>query len=202
MDSNYVTQSAVLERGWTKAMLKLLPAPIEKRNPHYKSAAPMKLWTVADVESVENSDAWREMKAKADRRKANAAKAVTTKKAKLEAEIDAALESVNVRRVDLPQLRAMTLNAKLEWKEFHGDYDSDPWTAPDYVVTRWIVNFIRHSLVAYDETLDLWKGKTGISGEYPRFRNGVLTKIATAYADAPEIVEECRNQMIGGTAHA
>lgn len=194
--SAVLTQTAILERGWTKAMLKLLPAPTEKRNPHYRSAPPMKLWQAADVEAVENSDAWREAKAKADKRKANAGKAVATKKAKLEAEVDAALESVAVERVGMRELRDMTLDAKAEWKEFHGDYDSDPWTAPDYVVTRWIVNFIRHNLVEYDYTLGLWKGKTGITAEYPRFRNGVLAKIAAAYADAPEIAEECRKQMI------
>ena len=38
MDGNLVTQAAILERGWTKAMLKLLPAPTEKRNPYYRSA--------------------------------------------------------------------------------------------------------------------------------------------------------------------
>ena len=191
-----LTQSAILERGWTKAMLKFLPAPTERRNPYYRSAAPMKLWQAADVEAVENSDAWREAKARADKRKANAGKAVATKKAKLEAEVDAALESVTVERVELPKLRDMTLGAKAEWKEFHGDYDSDPWAAPDYVVTRWVVNFIRRNLVAYDYTLGLWKGKTGITAEYPRFKNGVLAKIAAAYADAPEIAEECRRQMV------
>ncbi len=111
----------------------------------------MKLWAIADVEAAEQSDAWREAKAKADKRKANAAKAVATKTAKLEAEDD-----------------------------------SDPRTAPDEVILRWMVNFIRHNLTRYDTKLDLWKGKTGISTEYPRFRNGVLSKIA----------EECRRQMI------
>lgn len=191
-----LTQTAILDRGWTRTMLKLLPAPVEKRNPYYKKAAPMKVWNAADVESVENSDAWREAKAKADKRKANAGKAVATKKAKLEAEVDAALKSVTVERVELRKLREMTLSQKAEWKESHGDYLSDPWTAPDYVVMRWTVNFIRHKLVHYDQSLDLWKGKTGISSEYPRFKTGVLTKIAAAYADAPEIVAECHNQMI------
>lgn len=193
----YLTQSAVIERGWTKSMLKLLPTPTEKRNPYYRKAAPMKLWAVSDVEAAEQTDAWRDAKEKADRRKANAAKAVATKTAKLEAEVDAALKSVTVKRVNLMRLRNMTLEAKIAWYEEHRDDDSDPRTAPDFVIVRWMVNFIRHKLVKYDEALDLWKGKTGISAEYPRFRNGVLAKIAEVYADTPRIVEECRNQMIG-----
>ena len=196
MDSNVLTQSAILERGWTKSMLALLPTPTEKRNPYYRKAAPMKLWNVADVEAAEQSDAWREMKAKADKRKANAAKAVATKKAKLEAEIDAALKSVRVRRIDSGSLRNRTIRAKEEWYQLHGDDYSDPATAPDEVILRWMVNFIRHNLVKYDETLDLWKGKTGISSEYPRFRNGILAKIADVYANTPDIAEECRRQMI------
>ena len=36
-----ITQSTILEMGWTKSMItKLLPEPILKPNPHYRSAAP------------------------------------------------------------------------------------------------------------------------------------------------------------------
>ncbi len=40
-----ITQSTILEMGWTKSMItKLLPEPTLKLNPHYRSAAPMRIW--------------------------------------------------------------------------------------------------------------------------------------------------------------
>lgn len=43
--SELITQSTVMEMGFTKAMIKnLLPEPITKPNPIYHCAAPMKLW--------------------------------------------------------------------------------------------------------------------------------------------------------------
>ena len=56
--SQMITQSTILAMGWTKTMIKnLLPEPTERPNPHYKCAAPMKLWEQEKVlEIMETED--------------------------------------------------------------------------------------------------------------------------------------------------
>lgn len=70
-----ISQSGVLSMGFTKSMIdKLLPPPILKRNPHYASSAPMKLWREDDVRSVMATQEFQTMAAKAAARKAASAK--------------------------------------------------------------------------------------------------------------------------------
>ena len=79
-----ITQSTILAMGWTKTMIKnLLPEPTEKPNPHYKCAAPMKLWEQEKVLEVMETDDFKRASEKASKRK-NAAKiAITTKEKRL-----------------------------------------------------------------------------------------------------------------------
>lgn len=82
-EEKLITQSTVLSMGFTKSMIdKLLPAPILKQNPRYKSAAPMKLWKEADILAAMDTDVFREAASKAERRKAAASKGVDTKRKK------------------------------------------------------------------------------------------------------------------------
>ena len=48
-DNKMITQSRIIEEyGWTKSLIsKFLPDPVLKANPHYRKAAPMRLWTDA-----------------------------------------------------------------------------------------------------------------------------------------------------------
>ena len=78
--SELITQSTVIEMGFTKSMItRLLPPPIERPNPHYKCAAPMKLWEKDEVLKVMNTKAYEEMAKKVKKRKAAAKKAAITK---------------------------------------------------------------------------------------------------------------------------
>ena len=45
-DNKMITQSRIIEEyGWTKSLIsKFLPDPVLKANPHYRKAAPMRLW--------------------------------------------------------------------------------------------------------------------------------------------------------------
>ena len=81
---NMITQSTVIDKGFTKAMIKkLLPSPIERPNPNYKKAAPMKLYVESDVLKVMETDEYKEEWEKAQKRKTSALKAVETKKENL-----------------------------------------------------------------------------------------------------------------------
>jgi hypothetical protein len=69
------------ERGWTEAMIRdLLGAPaLTVDNPHYTSAAPMRLWRLQAVEAIEASPEFAGRRERAARQCAGAAKAAATR---------------------------------------------------------------------------------------------------------------------------
>ena len=63
-----ISQATVLSMGFTKSMIdKLLPSPVLKRNPHYASSAPMKLWREDDVRSAMETQEFQTMGGKSSR---------------------------------------------------------------------------------------------------------------------------------------
>lgn len=109
------------EFGFTEKMIKLLLGePIEKTNPHYKCAAPMKLWTKEEVDVVITSDEYKALKAKADKRRASAKKAVATKTEKIVSEMSLRAEQIKVTKLVMKSLwngpwklsRTGTMNTK------------------------------------------------------------------------------------------
>lgn len=79
-----ITQTTILSMGWTKAMIKsLLPEPTEKSNPHYKCAAPMKLWEKEKVLEVMKTEDFKRALEKANKRKKAAKTAIATKERRL-----------------------------------------------------------------------------------------------------------------------
>lgn len=185
-----ISQATVLSMGFTKSMIdKLLPSPVLKRNPHYASSAPMKLWREDDVRSIMGTQEFQTMAAKAAARKAASAKAVETKRKNAEAIADDLIASIHVTRWDMPALEEATLNAKQEWYLEHGNVDIlSPNTE---TLERWMVNFIRHNLCEYDDKLlDLF-GLIGKSELYQRLKSETLSRIAGVY---PELEAECKRQ--------
>lgn len=71
------------ERGWTEAMIRdLLGEPDDTAdNPHYKSAAPRRLWRLRKVEAAEAGPEFAARRERAERQSASAAKGVVTKRA-------------------------------------------------------------------------------------------------------------------------
>lgn len=186
-----VSQSTVLELGFTKSMIStLLPEPVLKRNPHYASAPPMRLWKESDVRAVMETEAFRQTLDKSLRRKKSSEKAVATKRKNAEAILDELIETLVVVRVELPELEKRTLVAKQGWYNLH---DGGSIAAPDAeTVDRWMVNFIRHRLCRYDSGLmGIW-GKVGKQELYQRFKVETLKKISITY---PELRAECLRQI-------
>lgn len=170
-----ISQSAVLSMGFTKSMIdKLLPSPVLKRNPHYASSAPMKLWREDDVRSAMETQEFQTMAAKAAARKAASAKAVETKRKNAEGIADNLIASIHVTRWDMPVLEEATLNAKQEWYLEHGNVDilsPNPET-----LERWMVNFVRHNLCEYDDKLIDLFGLVGKEELYRRLKPKPLRK--------------------------
>jgi len=192
-----ITQSTVIEMGFTKSMIeKLLPEPTLKANPHYKCASPMKLWDESVVIAVMDSDEYQEMLKAKQNRKSSAAKAVETKRAKAEMILDSVLKSITIAKIDMKQLRDEALKAKQEWYDINTRWDDyeirNAYEADENTVERWMVNYIRHNLCTYDNGLSAIYGKTGKGELYTRLKRTILERIAETY---PELSDECDNQI-------
>lgn len=89
-------------------------------------------------------------------------------------------------------LRELTITAKQKWYDVNGkDEIVDPNKA---TVDRWMVNYIRHRLCEYDDSLYMLfrPGKIADKDElYPKIKRETLAKIAQVY---PELAEECKAQ--------
>ena len=196
----YISQGTVLDMGFTKTMIKnLLPEPELKPNPHYRCAAPMKLWLESDVRSVMETDAYREALVKAEKRKASAHKAVETKKLDVQKLLEDLISSITVAKIDEKRLVDETLSEKNDWYEFldsergyfHGRVHRD--SVDKGTLVRWQVNYVRHNLCNYDHNLYMLAGKIDKASNYRNLKNETLKKIAEVY---PSLKEECYRQMV------
>ncbi len=182
-EEKLITQATVLSMGFTKSMIaKLLPEPILKQNPRYKSAAPMKPWKEADVLAVMETAAFQEA----------AAKAVDTKRKNAEVLADNLIASIHVQRIDMQALQELAVAAQQKWYDFNGkDEIVDPSRE---TVERWMVNYIRHNLCEYDDSLYMLFRPGSLADKeelYPKVKRETLAKIAQVY---PELAEECKAQ--------
>lgn len=192
-EEKLITQSTVLSMGFTKSMIdKLLPEPTLRDNPRYRCAAPMKLWKEADVLAAMDTDAFLEAAAKAERRKAAASKGIDTKRKNAEVLAEELIAAIRVQRIELLELERLTLDAQQRWYDFRGRGEIE---LPDReTVNRWMVNYIRHDLCEYDDSLySLFRpGKMADKDKlYPKVKRETLAKIAQVY---PELAEECKKQ--------
>ena len=193
----YYTQTEVIGLGFTKGMIEeLLPTPLLKPNPKYKSASPMKLWECNVVDAVIKTDKFAEYREKSQKRRAGAQKAVHTKKLKLREEIDCQIEKIAVKKIKDDALMSRTIQEKQDWYDYQddlrGNWEGRAAADADYKTQmRWMVNYVRHNLTSYDNVLYDMSGKVGCHEEYHRYKEAVLDKIAETY---PLLAEECEDQ--------
>lgn len=193
-----MTQSAILELGWTKSLInKFLPEPTCKPNPHYKKAAPMKLWNECDVFAAMETENFKDAFKKATRRKNSAQKSLVAKVQNLnERALDLA-RGLHITVIADDELRTRTLAAKQAWYNHQAyirgtDYCGDVDCVNSETMERWIVNYIRHNLINYDaECRHLLSGQVGKNSAYVTFKKAILEKIAVAY---PDYAAECSLQ--------
>lgn len=193
-----ITQSRIIgEYGWTKSLInKFLPEPILRKNPHYRSAAPMKVWDEEIVKQVMKTSDFQNAMKKASKRKIAADKAIATKRNNIFNRTEQFINAITITVLPENELKKRTLHAKQCWYDCHSygaDYfEKDAYTADDDTINRWIVNYIRHNLVAYDHFLNGIKGKVGSMDAYPEVKIAILKKIAIVY---PQYKEECDQQI-------
>ena len=189
-----ITQTGIKKRGWSKKMIDaLLPEPILKTNPVFRSAHMMKLWKISDIEEIEKSDSYKSMKEKYDKRKSSAIKAVESKRVSTEDFINEKISEISVVKISTKKIFKYMLKAKRDWNLINGNFDCDlPEEAPNDVQVRWAVNYIRHHLTTYDKTLYNLSGKVGREEVYQKYRKAVLESIKEVY---PEFKDECDRQI-------
>lgn len=184
----HITPTGLKARGWSEAMIKqYLGEPDElKPNPYYKSAAPMRLYSLKRVEKVEKSKKFIEAKAAADRRKESAAKGVATK-------VEKAIQYANTVKIKVPVVNYDTLvkHACRHYNDWH-ECDRNGMTNLDFIpadpkhsdpefLHRITINYLRHECTSYDDELEKLFGKTGVHEAHQILQRRINKEIRATY---------------------
>ena len=138
-DNKMITQSRIIEEyGWTKSLIsKFLPDPVLKANPHYRKAAPMRLWDEDTVKQVMTTSEFQDAVEKANKRKKSASKAVETKYSNMNHSVQLFIDSITIKVLSDEELKTKALKAKQEWYQCHpcslnGDWIDEPYNVFNY----------------------------------------------------------------------
>ena len=183
-EPEYISVTGIkLQYNVTDKFVKLLGEPdMEGENPHYKSAAPTKLYRrkrVADfVEKMKlENPAFMERMAK---RQSKAAKAVETKKASMKALVAELVASLVIQPYDAAKIPGLTMQQHyLHQIDIHGDCDDDSFE-PGFGAC---VAYIRHQLTDYEDVLERIRGRVGSQGAYETIKTTLNQMIETDYTE-------------------
>lgn len=186
------------ERGWTDKLIKeFLPAPdLTQPNPHYKSGPRMMLFNMDRIETIEQTDKFKEQQESASKRKEAAKKAVETKLQQLR-------EWLNTVQIHVPVLDRAKLikqacdhyNDMQEWREDNGRTTCGMKATADSdqkFLERICVNYLRHCLTKYEKHLDDMSGNVGFGEGYEEIRCKIFSKISENYL---WLADECKRQQ-------
>jgi hypothetical protein len=191
MEKNWIGLAGLRARGWTPKLIERFLDPPERTapNPHYRSAAPMRLWSLETVLKAEQDPAFQEALAQAQRRRKGARKgALRRRELTLELARNLPLQIERIPPDELLQLvQEDYLERKGEWVEFK------PWGRPGPLRDRLCVNYLRHEASEYDLHLEILQGKTGIAQAYLVLWERITQAIAEAY---PQLAAEAWRQYL------
>jgi hypothetical protein len=142
----HLSVAGLKARAWTDALIRTLLGEPDRLvdNPHYRSAAPMRLDLVARVEAVEASPTWQDTQGARAARKAAAQRATATKRQALMQAIAAWDLRVAVLPADgLTALACAHYNALQADRERWDSLPATPESHPDFL-RRITVNMLRH----------------------------------------------------------
>ncbi|MFF3608724.1 hypothetical protein [Streptomyces sp. NPDC002463] len=188
--TTYVSLAGVRGRGWTDAMVRdLLGTPdVQGRDPRRWSLAPVRLYLLARVETVERTPEFTETASLCRARASAAGVHAERRRAAVLTAIRA--EPIEVPLLPGPELerRAARHRHLLEARSPGPDRGGPPVGA----LVRWQVSYLRHALSRYESLLDGLYGATG-RGEAERLlRRRLYEAIAAAY---PSLGAECRRRI-------
>jgi hypothetical protein len=173
-----VSATGLRSRGWTLGTIgALLGEPdVLKRN--------MRLYALARIEAAEGSPEFAAAKAKSQGRVAGAREAGVTRRAELLQQVREVQINVKVLPIDVVRRRAIAA-----YNDRNEDVADD---APEEVLERLTVNYIRHTLTIYDQVLDEVASRAKISEARQAARRRIYEAIAASY---PALARECGRQL-------
>ncbi|MCB8907375.1 MULTISPECIES: hypothetical protein [unclassified Streptomyces] len=189
--TTYVSHAGVRRRGWTDTMVReLLGTPdVQGRDPRRWSPAPLRLYLLARVETVERTPEFAETSALSPARSSAAAAYAERRRA-------AVLATIRVEPIEVPLVPGPELERRaVRHRQLLGA--RSPGTAPGEgaaagALVRWQVSYLRHALARYEALLDGLYGETG-RGEAERLlRRRLYEAIGAAY---PALAQECRRRI-------
>jgi hypothetical protein len=191
------TKAGLKERGWTDSLIRdFLPDPVLRKNPVYKSAAPMKLWYLEDIKKAEDTEEFVIRQEKASKLSQTRKSIADQKRAALLASIDSV--EISVKYYEPQEIRERVLKAKQAWYQEVSMRHMDPDCGNAYdpsiseeTIRRWEVNYIRHHLTKYDKKIKGLFNKVGKQQAYELLRTKTLDAIACVY---PYLADECESQ--------
>ncbi|MFF1506403.1 hypothetical protein [Streptomyces sp. NPDC058326] len=191
--TTYVSFAGVRSRGWTDTMVReLLGTPdVQGRDPRRWSLAPLRLYLLARVETVERTPEFAETSALAPARSSAAAAYAERRRAAVLAAIRA--EPIEVPRLPGPELeRRAVRHRQFLAARSPGASPGASAEPPAGALVRWQVTYLRHAVSRYEVLLDGLYGETG-RGEAGRLlRRRLYEAIGAAY---PALAAECRRRI-------
>jgi len=189
MKNELVCKSELIElRGWTKALIeKFLGVPDEtKVNHRYRKSAPIQLFSLDRVKTMESNSLFVEALDKSEKRR----KSVRgTARDKLKEKTS--LLKINLKVLDEQVLLDRALKNFNDFKMEREDYRFADKTSGKTFLDRICVNFIRHNLTSYDQDIEDLFGQQEKDYGLLLLRNKIIKEISKAY---PYLREECIRQ--------
>ena len=197
-DKKWVSISGLKYRGWTEGNIKnFLGEPdLLVKNPHYRSAAEMKLYSIDRVVSIESTDEFQNWQksneARRQKLKSSALKTMEKRRQEL-------FRFVDTLEVVLPKFEKNKLRKQAVasynalWASRGKCEKSATLSASDEFLDRISVNFLRHECSEYEHQIDMMFGKVGNDAAYHHLKFRILEKIGEQYSF---LKEECSSQMV------
>jgi hypothetical protein len=184
----FLTVTELRSRGWTPAMTRDLlgKEDLQRRNPFYRAAAPVRLWALERVLAAESTGEFTERQTSAARRRSAARTAGQVRASKLRdwaATVPISVDSVSEDTV---------VSAAIAWYNDSSDRfePAGPW-CDEAFLARITVNFLRHMATPYDREMSVCRGKPGVRQAQSTLRGRVLAAISEAH---PGLAAECERQ--------
>ena len=177
----FVTAPELRDGGWTEAMVReFLGEPDDTYvNPHWRSGPPGRLWLRSRVNQVMASPEWRDRRVAARKRRRSSAKAVETKRAKLQQyaeNVEIVVPVLPVDRLVRGAIASYNTAERRERDGFHASIFSDL----DFL-DRICRNYLRHEITHYEHELAIIYGKVGVDSAYAEIKARVMDEIDAAY---------------------
>jgi len=184
------TKAALRSRGWTEKLITTFLGDNyrECENPHYKNAAPMRLYPAKMVIRVEKTLKFKAALELAKQRQSGAKKAIETKRSKILKDVqDFAIGAIP----DYSQ-EELIRRACENYNNIQSTFDkwASPSGQPEFLA-RICVNYLRHACTDYDDKLGELEGRVGTGEACHELKVRILEAIGDAY---PWLYLECCKQ--------